>query len=275
MKVDNIFPLKLSMVMATGSFVHGATIVDGGMYRGLTEAFAAFDLRGDIGLNGRSMQGSAEVMAVLSPGCLVINTVQATLNSATWSGSGVFVNPSTLQSVNVGLEIVTDPTTFSIMTTQALSLSANSTGGLEWERSNPPAILGDISILSFSGSYTLTGPTETVTGTFSHMVGSWQAISDGLLEPTNFPEEIELSGSISTMFPDSFRSNDLVLVDDVVDGIAIDVSTFGVRSGMGATFGDRFSDESTTFYLVPEPTTSFFVALASTTFLRRKRSRRA
>lgn len=269
--------IRKGFTLTAAVILHGAIVGEAGtvvtplVFRGEALAFVGFDVSGSIGLGSNvGMRGTANVLVTLASGQIEISEVRGAVDSETWSGSGTFVNPNTFETVNVSAEIITDPTSFTIFTSQSFPLSQNGSGGLVWDRGGP-GFQGQTSLLSFSGTFALTGPTERVTGTFSHLIGSREIITSGLLQSPGFPEEIELSGGIQTLFPDTLRPNDLVLVNETVDGIPISISTSGIRSGMGAAFGNRFDDESTTFFLVPEPATSTLALAGMLLSLRRRR----
>lgn len=190
---------------------------------------------------------------------LAIDRIDGTLGSASWSGTGDFVNPSS-QTVGVTPNIVTNPTTFSTSSTRALAISSNCNGRLAWSAGTEFA--GTVSSFTFSGSYTLSGPTQTVTGTISHVIGSRGLNSDGLLRYPSEPGQIELSGGLAAFFPSTFASLDLPLVNGTVDGVHISASTFGIRSNMGASFGNQNQQQFTALQAVPEPTAAMLLACA-------------
>lgn len=243
-------------------------------YAGTAVGYANFDLASQIRLadsrGNTNILGVASVKATLNTGTLVVDRIDATVASTTWSGSGIFVNPL-FQTVGVSLVIVTNPTTFTISSTQVLALTTNSNGpGLMW--SSGLEFPGTISNFVLSGSYILQGPTQTVTGTFSHTIASRGLNSEGLLRVPNYPDEIELSGTFAAFFPGTFSNMNLLLVNGTVDGVSISAWAEGGRSNMGVNFGNPYNDEFTSLQSVPEPSCALlFTLLGSGIALRRSR----
>lgn len=245
-------------------------VANGSLYFAETGAGAGFDLISNVFFdrNSGDIRGTGQAIVDIQTGATSFITLQkatGTLESATWTGSGTIINTTTLQPVDVSFEIVTEPTSFSITTTQAIPLSPNATGGLEWDRGGP-GIPGEADPFRLAGTYTLRGPSETATGSFEHFIGSREILTSGLLTPTNFPDEFQLNGGVNGIFPGTFTLNRLTLIDDVVDGVRITAQTDGIRSGVGVGFNE------TTFVPVPEPSSILLTIIGlSSGFFKRAR----
>ena len=270
--IPSLHPIHVVLALsAFGCGLSAAAVTLPQMYQATTASHATFDLNSPIFLAGGDyvLNGTAEVTATLLSGHIRFDEVQGSIPSETWSGSGSFVN-SSFQTVNVSLTIVTNPTSFVIASGQSIPLEAGSNGTLQWGTSPAPVTTSGF---HFSGSWTLQGPTQTVTGTFSHQIQTHAMISDGLMEVPNFPAEISLAGGLHAFFPESFRDMNLPLVNGTVDGVSIAVNAFGVRSGMGASFGNVYGTDRTVFQAVPEPGAAALACIAAggTLLLRRRR----
>ncbi len=256
--------LFLGLALAGIPVLSAASVTLPAQYKATGNAWANFDLGGNISMpDAGGIPGTAEITVTLGSGYIVFDEISATLPSSTWTDSGSFLNPA-FQTIGVTVEIVTNPTTFIISTNRSLALTPNSNGELTWD-SGTPEFQGMISLFLLSGSYTVTGETEIVTGEFSHWIGSRGMISSGKLRAPNFPDEIEIEGGLHTLFPSTFTSNDLSLVNATVDGVHISISTFGIRSGMGGSGG------SEPFTFVPEPSAIMLLAFAGAGLACRRR----
>lgn len=263
--MSRLFALAACLVLVfSASLGRAGTVAMPFEYRGTGSAGAGFDVLGDIFIadGDQRMLGPADVFVTLDSGSIHVREVRGFLNSATWTGTGTFVNPQ-FQTVEISVEIVTNPTNFWITSAAPLPLMQDGMGGLEWE-SPQGGIPGMSSLFNLSGTYTLRGPTEMVEGSFDHTFGTREVTSGGRLLTENFPDEITIVGGLGAFFPESFRPLDLVLVDDTVDGVPINLHTVGIRSGMGGGSG--------TLLLIPEPNAGllFLLAPAGWAFRRRR-----
>ena len=106
--------------------------------------------------------------------------------------------------------------------------------------------LGPAEETRINGSYSFTGPTETVSGTFTHSPGWWQffrSAGDGLLDTTNHPETVSLGGAPFTFI----HNEEYELFNGQVDGVDIIVQT-RIESFYAPTP-----------FIIPEPSTYAFV----------------
>lgn len=99
-----------------------------------------------------------------------------------------------------------------------------------------------------TGTYTITGPTQTVTGSFSQTLNATGEMILGsatefhgpvTLGTSNYPATLELGGSASSYFIFSFVNTDLP-ISDVVDGTSIQTGLGG--SGFGENNNTIFFD---------------------------------
>jgi hypothetical protein len=229
---------------------------DAAVYLGVTTSSATYHVTGNLVGNNQYLGSYADADLELTIQDQKISFAPGPLAFAaqSYSGTRTLVDPATFQSKNFSYSFSTSAVDLVLPATAPASLFSSG-GGVSWNMAegNPAATF------LVSGTYTVSGPTETFSGTFSHLAQVDALQSSGTLT-ANEDGSLNLFGTIHYNFP---SSTDTTVLNRIVDGIPVSVFLSNyVQVNLSGV------------YTVPEPTAAGLAILGSVLLLRpRRRSR--
>lgn len=250
---------QLVPLAVAGLLVAASSSAMAAVFYGNSDVESFFMASGNLPSQGLfvSSYSTGSTTATIANQTISFGATAVTLPEQTYTGTTTLLDPNTLQSKSYSYTFTTSAVNLVLPATSAAALTSSG-GGLSWSTSEQEPAFSYL----LSGTVTVTGPTESFTGTFSNLLhvndlqnmGSLTVNGDGSLTVN------------SSRFYDFGANAPTSIVNRTIDGINVKITAENFPNYMQ-------SQNNSTVYAVPEASAASLALLGGAALLRRRRAR--